>query len=427
MSNLTKKDDFWQKAFDEYNILDKVLTDSRYEITAEQIKRLGQEPRLMTKFDSTIQLPNIFKEHMLSILPVTRGSYIIAPYETFYSFPSNTSITDVEYVEFPEEIESISPLTISSEANAISCAYISGILEDFIEDLNLKPTINGRMKSSKFSFNIKNRHTKQFDSVNICNSQIEIDGGYEGAESLTLIEAKNNIADDFIVRQLYYPFRKWENTISKKINTIYLVYTNNIFHLYDYSFRDIDNYNSLILNKYKKYTFEKLSIAIEDIQFLLENSKIIEEPKIPFPQADKFERIINLMELLRERELTKEDITINYAFDKRQTDYYVNAGKYLNLLKECDSTIILTDKGNEILSCTYRERQLKLVKQILSHNVFNVALRKSFNKGCLIAREQIIEIMKEENLYNIQSEETYNRRAATIISWLNWILSLVTD
>ena len=48
--------------------------------------------------------------------------------------------------------------------------------------------------------------TNKFDNIKVNNSQIEIDGGYEGAESLTIIEAKNNIADDFIVRQLYYPY-----------------------------------------------------------------------------------------------------------------------------------------------------------------------------------------------------------------------------
>lgn len=415
MDNATKKDIFWQEAFDKYNIIEKITNDGKYEINAKQIKKLGQEPRLMTKFDSSIQLPIIFKKHKLSILPITRGNYIIAPYKTFHPFPESNNNLNIQHVDFPENILSISPSTISSETNAINCAYLSGILENFIEDIDLKPTINGRMKSNEFTFQILNKYTNIYDNVSICNSQIEIDGGFEGAESLTLVEAKNNLADDFIVRQLYYPFRKWKDMISKKINTIYLVYTNNVFHLYDYTFTEPNNYNSLALNKYKKYTFEKLSISINDIQSVLENSKIITEPQIPFPQADNFKRIINLMELLNERNLSKEDITANYAFDKRQTDYYVNAGKYLGLFQECDSTIVLTDIGINLLKQNYRKRQLGLVKLILSHKVFNIALRKSLSKGSVIEREQIIEIMKDSNLYKIQSEETYNRRASTIV------------
>ena len=32
---------------------------------------------------------------------------------------------------------------------------------------------------------------------NVNNSQIEIDGGFEGVETLSLIEAKNSLSDDF--------------------------------------------------------------------------------------------------------------------------------------------------------------------------------------------------------------------------------------
>lgn len=307
-----------------------------------------------------------------------------------------------------------------------NCAYVSGILEDFIGDENLKPTVSGRMSSGNFQFDIINTSTKKLDNISICNSQIEIDGGFEGIETLTLIEAKNNIAEDFIIRQLYYPYRRWKDSVSKKVNTVYLVYTNNIFHLYNYEFADINNYNSIFLKNYKKYTFEKLNISILDIQNKLKSVNIVPEPEIPFPQADKFERIINLMELLNEKELSKEDITTNYAFDKRQTDYYVNAGKYLKLFQETNSLITLTSEGNCLLKSSYINKQLKLVELILKHKVFNDCLRESFNKGKIINRDKVIEIMKRNNLYNIGSAETYNRRASTIISWLYWILDLTT-
>ena len=422
--NNTKLDVFWENTFKVLNILDIIKSNGKYEISASQIRDLGQEPRLMTKFDNSTQLPDIFKKNKISILPTSRGGYILAPYKTFFDFPEYTNMSDVEHVDFPNEIISISPSTISSEANAINCAYVSGILENFIEDLNLKPTINGRMKSGEFTFNIQNSITNNYDVINVCNSQIEIDGGYEGAESLTIIEAKNNIADDFMVRQLYYPYRKWSNLIDKKINTVYMVYSNNIFHLYNYIFKDINDYNSLSLNKYKKYTFEKIDITINDIENILQKVKICNEPQIPFPQADKFERVINLMELLNEHEMSKEEITNNYAFDKRQTDYYVNAGKYLNLFIENNGIVQLTNDGREIINFSYRAKQLKLVDSILSHKVFKECLEKSLSKGKIIDRTSIIDNMKANNLYHVNSDDTFYRRASTIASWINWILGL---
>lgn len=55
---------------------------------------------------------------------------------------------------------------------------------------------------------------------------------------------------------------------------------------------------------------------------------VVNEPEVPFPQANFFDRVINLCELLKQKStLTKEEITQNYDFDARQTDYYSNAGK----------------------------------------------------------------------------------------------------
>lgn len=70
-----------------------------------------------------------------------------------------------------------------------------------------------------------------------------------------------------------------------------------------------------------------------DIQKVLQNAVIVKEPQIPFPQADKFERIINLCELLSEQELSRNEVTEQYAFDVRQTNYYTDAARYLGLLE----------------------------------------------------------------------------------------------
>ncbi|MFR7880670.1 MAG: DUF6997 domain-containing protein [Christensenellales bacterium] len=56
------------------------------------------------------------------------------------------------------------------------CAYLTGMLEDFLEDEQIVPTVSGRMASSKFSFEIFNTSTKNYDEILVENSQIEIDG-----------------------------------------------------------------------------------------------------------------------------------------------------------------------------------------------------------------------------------------------------------
>jgi len=73
------------------------------------------------------------------------------------------------------------------------------------------------------------------------------------------------------------------------------------------------------------------------------------------------------------------------------------------------------------------ERQLEFVKLVLSHGAFNGTLKLYFEKSDIPSKDEVVEIMKKSALYNIDSEETYRRRASTVISWVNWILVLVEE
>ena len=419
------KRDLWNQIFEKYAILEHIKNDGKYEITSKTINEF-REARLMTKFDNASQLPLIFSEHKLSILPITRGSYVIAPMDTFCQFPTLDHSTEITYINFPETIQSLSPETITSEALALNAAYLSGIFKDFIDDENLFPTVSGKMSSQTFNFKIMNLLTKNEMHLAVDKALIEIDAGYEGVENLLILEAKNHVADDFIIRQLYYPFRRLlESGIHKNIRTVFMVYTNNTFHLYEYIFSDPSRYNSLQLKNFKRYRFEKLSITSGDIERILKNAVVEKEPSIPFPQADSFERVINLCELLYKTPLTKTDITKEYGFDKRQTDYYVNAGKYLGLIKEIEGkTLALSDLGQKIMSATPTRKQLKFAEIILKHSVFNEVLKQQMKTGTILSKNEIIAIMKQQNLFKVTSEETYGRRASTIRSWIDWITSL---
>ena len=83
----------WEQIFEKYNILEEVNGNDIFIITADQIKEF-REPRLMTKFDHSSNLPTIFAENNLSILPITRGSYLIGCFETFHDFKFLSVISD---------------------------------------------------------------------------------------------------------------------------------------------------------------------------------------------------------------------------------------------------------------------------------------------------------------------------------------------
>lgn len=423
---MTMNDAAWQILFDKYNILDAVRNQGEFVISASQIKEF-REPRLMTKFDHKVNLPSIFARNNLAILPVTRGDYVISSFSAYKEFESPSD--EVQRISIPAHIQSLMPQFLVSEAIALNCANACGILSDFLEDDELVSTVSGRMSSGEFNFNIDTASGTKSIAVN--NSQIEIDAAYEGIQYLSLFEAKRDLSDDFLVRQLYYPYRVWSNRVTKPVKPVFLIFSNGVFNLYQYQFSDPQSYNSLQLVKQKNYVIAT-EICLADIENLLSNVVEVQEPDISFPQANSMTRIINLVELLYEKPMTKQDITSEYAFDERQTNYYTDAGRYLGLIDKChddDRNILfqLSPQGRYIMGLEYKARQLAIVSQILSHKVFRETLKLHLQCGEMPDAQTIVQIMKNASLYNVEADSTYFRRSSTVVGWVNWILSIIDD
>lgn len=430
MSSLPKSlnDIAWEKLFIKYDILNQINAQELFKISATQIKEF-REPRLMAKFDHTVNLPKIFSDNNLAILPITRGTYVISNFDAYHKFePDNAPITRVS---LPTYIQSLDYNNIPSENIALSCAVAAGIVTEFLQDENIISTVSGRMRSGIFKFNITNSRNSVPCSIQVSNSQIEIDAAYEGLDALALFEAKRDLSEDFLVRQLYYPFRAWQNRLTKPVKSLFLVYSNGIYKLYEYAFQDINNYNSLVLMSQKNYSIEDIAIEIADIQNVLRQTKNVQEPQVPFPQADSFKRVINICELLNEQELSRNDITEQYAFDARQTNYYTDAARYLGLLEKKRDRITpiyaLSKNGKRILNLNFKQRQLAYCDCILSHKVFSDTLRKYFENGNMPSTGEVVQIMKQSNLYNVGSDSTFERRSSTVKGWLNWIVSLINE
>lgn len=418
----------WKLLFEKYNILDHIASEGSFTISAGAIKEF-REPRLMTKFDHWVNLPSIFEENHLAILPVTRGEYSISHFTAYHKLEAFSS--DIIQCSLPPFLESVNPTAIPSEAVALNCAVASGILQDFLGEDEIYATVSGRMGSGVFSFAIESTISAQTFPLHIRNSQIEIDGAYEGIESLAIFEAKRDLSEDFLIRQLYYPFRVWKSMVTKRVRPIFMIFSNGIYRFFEYRFDNLYNYNSLSLVKQKNYSIEFTIISLQDIENIFSNVEISPEPQIAFPQADRFERVINICELLQTSPLSPNEITEIYSFDARQTNYYTDAGRYLGLIeKEMIEKVpiyTLTEKGKSILRKDYKNRQLAFCECILQHKIFHEVAARAFQEGQVPDRQRIVALMKDADLYQIESDSTFIRRAGTIKSWTDWILSLITE
>ena len=420
----TVNDINWEKIFQKYDVLDHITSNGEFRILAKQIKEF-REPRLMAKADNHESLPNIFKDNKLGILPISRSEYLISSFNLYNEIQKINS--EIKQVIFPSYIQSLDAKSLTSETMAINVAMAAGVFEDFLSEEGLVPTVSGRMSTGAFSFTIKSNNGVFSHHISVNNSQIEIDAAFEGFDSLTLVEAKLYTAPDFLIRQLYYPFRTWVNRLRKKVRTIFVVFSNGIFNLYEYHFTDPSDYNSISLIKSMRYSIDDTRITIEDIEKIANELEPVNEPRVPFPQADRFDRVIDLCTNLFNQDKSLEKISWEYGFDIRQAHYYSNAATYLGLVEKNTDTgsalFSLTKSGKRIFSLNYKDRQLALCNRILEHKVFIEVYRLTLQKTPTI--QEIVSIMKSNYIFNVRREETYMRRAQTIRSWINWIFSLV--
>ena len=80
-----RNEEAWEALFAKWEIPARVEAEGRFLISADQIREY-REPRLMAKFDHRVNLPQIFAENGLAILPVSRGDYVIGPFEAYCRF-----------------------------------------------------------------------------------------------------------------------------------------------------------------------------------------------------------------------------------------------------------------------------------------------------------------------------------------------------
>jgi hypothetical protein len=151
------------------------------------------------------------------------------------------------------------------------------------------------------------------------------------------------------------------------------------------------------------------------------------EPRITFPQADSFIRIIDLLSILFEHELTREEITLLYEFDPRQTNYYIAACEYLGLVERIKINrerggYRLSEESKCIMALPYKKKNLALIKKIFECPVFYKAFGFIIQNKKIPDKIEINNIMSKSDLSI--NPTTIDRRSSTVRSWLDWILRI---
>ena len=248
------KSQSWDAIFQAYNIRDHNFDARPFYLTGDQIKDVSRhfetttqrEVRTLVKQDTRESRPDVFKEMGLFLLPVKNGEYVIINGEGYVDIPPIVSPVLGYESFFPFKLKS--SFVGNSEMQHLDRAYVLSLIRNIAFDDSLVPTIRGKKYTPEFSFLANGFQITQK------GVQTEVDVGYEGENQIVLIEAKGGKVTNTIIRQLYYPFRQWMIETGKKVSTLFFQrMKNDEFHIWDFGFDDIMDYNSIRLLRSARY------------------------------------------------------------------------------------------------------------------------------------------------------------------------------
>ena len=242
----------WQKIFDDCKLNSHDFTKSPYMIDAKKIKEICQdftttaakEVRILCKQDSREDRPKVFEKNNLFLLPIKNGSYVIVKGEGYMDIPEiKNSENYTSKLQFHLDTVNVG----DSEMQHLDFAYATSLVRTFMNDPNLILTIRGRKYTPAFNFYVGKQE------IVTKSVQTEVDAGYESDKQVVLVEAKNSASKNTIIRQLYYPYRQWQQYTKKPVKTLFFEKQGNLYSLWLFSFVNDTNYNSVRLVKSQSY------------------------------------------------------------------------------------------------------------------------------------------------------------------------------
>ena len=376
-------------------------------VTAKEVKDIARkEPRLMAKMDTIEDMPKVFQENGLFLLPVSRTRYAIVRGDGFHSL-EEAAKPEVHRTRFrfPTSVEGV-----RSEGAFLDYALSSGVLERFTGSERLYLVARGRRTTPRFSFDF---HSTQ---VQVDGAQLELDGGYESldGDSMISVEAKIGIPSSFNIRQLYYPFRTFG--LKKPVRNLFFVYEPKSmgYLFWEYEFVPESRYEGIRLAR--QGSFE---VKVEDA-VSVKTFKNVQPTIKQVPQADSVDKIMAFPFRVAEGFDTSEKIKEVFGFTVRQSSYYRQAAEILGLVAMNQSNkYFLTEEGERYIRLPTEERVRQMCRMLLSYSLMSkVWARLSVDSMAVVPKEEVAALVKRESRLG---GTTPPRRAQTIVAWLRWI------
>ncbi len=378
-------------------------------VRADDIKRIsGEEPRLMASMHEEQSLPTVFREYGVFLLPISTEEYVIVHGHGFHELENPGPPTRVEG-RFPFKMAMIG--YGSGENRFLLQAFHSGLLKRFTGAPLLCDAAGGKMRTDDFDFRVDGSPT-----ISVHGAQMEVDKVYESPDDILLFEAKPSWRSNFLIRQLYYPYRVARGLTSKNVRAFFMIANQKeeTYNLWEYAWKDPFDYEQIELIRKGCYIIEEMTPPIETFASI--------EPERGLgivPQANDLQKVADFPRLVQRGVDTAKKWSEFYGIAVRQASYYRQAAEAFGLVQSARGVYALTEDGRRFVEMDAQRGSDYLAERLLRIPLLNAVFQMILRSGDAgVGKGEIARLIVDSSKL---TGTTPPRRADTVFSYFRWM------
>lgn len=380
-------------------------------------------------FISEEKTPDIFKRNNLVLIQKYKSTFSICYADNYYTLPK----LEYQPITYKKTIKTLSLDTFQNSSISFGLALLRiGLFTDLLStcdgtDMNVLEVYNYNSKlseSNTFDVKYKNNHTFRTDMLKISYVKLFYDFICEDSSNLYIVNVFDSVESSINRSLLFNILSTFKTYTDKKIMFICIYKEDGNINLYELEFSNAEDINSLISINEMRFKLDVIRYVEPRSSFILTDSKseyFVNTGRVPFPQANDFEKVIKYCDLVYMNKKSLQDMVTGLGVTSRQVKYYKDSCLFLELVRVQDKEVFLSSELSEI----YRNGTVKekfeffissLMENELMFQCYNLFVEDELNVTSLS--------VLLDGKYKI-GEGTLKRRLSTIRSWFKWLSRVI--
>lgn len=426
--------EFWDRIFEKLKILEHLEKEEYFALSRTDCSMVfnnGFKIRLEKYFifSSMNDLPEVFKQNNLILLQKYKSTFSICYADNYYYLPELNYDAKV----FKNTISVISKKSFLNDHLAYGLALVNyGVFEDVLisnngQKLNLTEIylFNSPLSETKdIKVIYTDIRTQKTWLMKIGYVKLYYDFILEDESTLFCVRVHDKYSNSINKSLLFNILSTFKELTNKKIVFIEIYKESKSNTLYELVFQNENDINSIESINEIKFNLNVEEYVNESKKFILTDQKteyFITRDKVPFPQANDFEKVIKYCDLIYNNKKNLQELINELGVTSRQVIYYKDSCLFLSLIREQEGQVFL----NPNLSKIYREGTVKQKYEYFVESIIeNEILFKCYN----LFVDDKLNITNFKNVVGseyIMSESTLKRRLSTINSWFKWLSRII--